>query len=600
MSDYQFINPYNFIPLASQCVRTKTKDEKVYTGYIECTLKTLTPMIMIDTEDYKDDQSVPGHKIYPTTYSLNGHPAIPASELRGMIRNKFETLTNSCLSSAEPELSFYGRYNGNMTHPGILEFNDSQNVKLYKCKKYRVINPNSVKNKNTGCKLRFDIEIVRRENKKSSRKKYIEEKMAIVHKDGHYIGFLKVGENLGKKGNQCHMFVKTCEEVKGSNHKELKNKKDLKKFYQEVCEIVQENKKGKKHVSETKSKLKFVWYEVIDDYVYFSLGQNGQTKYRRKYKDLGNQSYLPCSNPDDLCEACQVFGTIQNNLVLASKIRFEDALLVNDNKDIYVGKDVIVIEELSSPKYNNPAFYLLQIKNGEIVKKETPLWNVDFSKKIDERAQLLKDDEVKIRGRKEYWHHKPLLKKVNKTIRNISAKPVKEGIEYRFKVYFNDLTELQLEHLNMAISLGNNSDYSHKLGAGKPLGFGSVKIKTEKIIYKDMRFTDGKIEYVLNEYQPKCTTIENAFKTLNSFQLLSIQNMYSFSFLQKNYPQVRVDYPRNTADGKIYEWFQENKHNKIKTILPFSEEEYDHALIQKGYKKSVNNNASKNNYKRQK
>lgn len=584
MSDYQFINPYNFIPLASQCVRTKSKDEKKYTGYIECSLETLTPMIMIDTEDCKEDLSVPGHKIYPTTYSLNGHPAIPASELRGMIRSKFETLTNSCLSSAEPELPFYGRYNGDMSNPGILDFSDPQNVMLYECKKYRIDNKGSVKHLKTGDIIKFDI-FPKIEIKRG---KKVKEMKARVHRNGKESGFLKIGEELSDNKNECHVFIKTGNSINAVNID------DFKESYNALCEVFMNNK-GRTHSSETEVLLKPIWYEEINGYVYFSLGQNGQTKYRRRYKDLLDDSHLPCNEKDNLCEACQVFGTIQNDLKVASKVRFEDALLVNNNKDIYVGKDVIVIEELSSPKYNNPVFYLLQIINGEVI-EDSPLWNVDFSKKFKKKAVPLKYGQVQTRGRKEYWHHKPLLKKVNKTIRNMSARPVKEGIQYKFKVYFNDLTELQLEYLNMAISLGNNSDYAHKLGAGKPLGYGSVKIKIEKIIYKDVNCTDGEIEYVLKEYQPKCTTIENTFKTLDSFQLPSIQNMYSFSFLQKNYPRIKVDYPRNETNGDIFEWFSENKRNKIKSILPFAEEEYDHALIQKGYKKRENNNATKNKH----
>lgn len=590
MSEYQFINPYNFIPLASQCVRTKTKDEKKYTGYIECILKPLTPMIMIDTEDCKNDQSVPEHKIYPRTYSLNGHPAIPASELRGMIRSKFETLTNSCLSSAEPELPFYGRYNGNMTHPGILDFSDPQNVKIYKCKKYRIKNTKSVINRESGCSLKFNIFI----EYKKVRGKSVKEKMAIICPDGKEEGYLKVGEKFGFNGNQSHIFVITNEVVEASNQNELK------KFYKEICEIIRANNKEKPHSSETKTPLKPIWYEIIDGYVYFSLGQNGQTKYRRKYKDLGNQSYLPCNNPEDLCEACQIFGTIQNNLVLASKVRFEDALLVNEHKDIYKKQDVTVIEELSSPKYNNPAFYLFQIKNGKIVEKETPLWNVDFSKKKDERAQLLKDDEVIIRGRKEYWHHKPREKTVKKTNRNMSARPVKEGVQYKFKVYFDQLTQTQLEHLQMAISLGNQSDYAHKLGSGKPLGYGSVKIKTDKIVYKDEKCIDGEIEYVLKEYQPKCKTIENTFKTLNPSQLLAIQSMYSFSFLKTKYRDVDVVYPRNEKNGKIFEWFKENKDDeKLKSILPFFDEDYTKVFVQKGFVKD-SKHATKNKHQHKK
>ena len=40
MSEYKFINPYNFIPLGDKCHKT-TYQKGDYTGYIECILETI-------------------------------------------------------------------------------------------------------------------------------------------------------------------------------------------------------------------------------------------------------------------------------------------------------------------------------------------------------------------------------------------------------------------------------------------------------------------------------------------------------------------------------------------------------------------------------
>ena len=45
MSEYKFINPYNFIPLGDKCHKT-TYQKGDYTGYIECILETKTPLII--------------------------------------------------------------------------------------------------------------------------------------------------------------------------------------------------------------------------------------------------------------------------------------------------------------------------------------------------------------------------------------------------------------------------------------------------------------------------------------------------------------------------------------------------------------------------
>ena len=62
---------------------------------------------------------------------------------------------------------------------------------------------------------------------------------------------------------------------------------------------------------------------------------------------------------------------------------------------------------------------------------------------------------------------------------------VKKGMDFSFSVFFDRITEKQLRKLVFALDLGENSDDSrrcHKLGHGKPVGLGSVKIIVDQII----------------------------------------------------------------------------------------------------------------------
>lgn len=73
-------------------------DENFLTGKIECNLKTLTPLIIPDTEDedaFGLQKDHPGHKNFKF-FRINNDVMIPGSEIRGTISSVYEALTNSC------------------------------------------------------------------------------------------------------------------------------------------------------------------------------------------------------------------------------------------------------------------------------------------------------------------------------------------------------------------------------------------------------------------------------------------------------------------------------------------------------------------------
>ena len=632
---HRFVNPYNFIPLAKECNRTQPgEDEKLLTGYIDCELKTLTPTIISDIAAGKEDEKVNGHMIYGKTVFLNGRPAIPASEVRGMIRSKFEVLTASCMSSAEPELEFFSRYKGkNMNKPAIL---DLKTGKMYECDarlfakkcRNRFEGPdgnNSEGRYVTGDIVHFYEAYTEEYNVRKQRDETVYRAFPDAKKSS-LKGYVRVGGKFAKE-MPVHVFVLKEKEIHADNEA------DFLKLYKEIKEKCREGNNNERHVAESKNNMQPVWYEKIrytrpdgstGYYVYFSLTQNGQTKYRRKFKDLIPEDFLPCDKKGNLCEACRLFGTVNDkkNLAAHGKLRFEDAMLDNScirqNPDeYYAQKNLLLLEELATPRYENAGFYMaIKDDSGKSVVRDESPYSYSVDTKSDFRTYEIQDGDIEIRGRKEYWRFKPALKDANeKTQRNVSVRPLKEGLKYNFRVYFEGISRAELEHLRMTLSLGNKSDYAHKIGGGKPLGFGSVKIKTKEVRLRRVSFADGKLAYSLEKYaEPEYKDLFDAFDAENLEESMkAIKHMYDVNFLQDHIDKKEfiVDYPRERADGKIFEWFAKNeKQNGFKKVLPFADGEYDE-LVQrpsvktgKGNKNNDNRNGNRkhnsggnNNYK---
>lgn len=106
---YRFLNPYNFVRYLNQerpkqhvlgnCPPPPHDRYVGLTGAITCELEAVSPLFIADAEDVTPNFKADGHNAYRFfTYDFgNGpEPAIPASSLRGMLRNVFEAATNSC------------------------------------------------------------------------------------------------------------------------------------------------------------------------------------------------------------------------------------------------------------------------------------------------------------------------------------------------------------------------------------------------------------------------------------------------------------------------------------------------------------------------
>ncbi|MBR3789347.1 MAG: hypothetical protein IKJ86_05105, partial [Clostridia bacterium] len=107
-----FVNPYSFIQLSKNEPSRKAVEKGEYTGKISCKLEVKSPVFIPNTSfDYKESEHK--HNVFYSYSDLSNeksltdeirkpqNPVIPGSEIRGMIRNVYEQLTNSCFSEVD-------------------------------------------------------------------------------------------------------------------------------------------------------------------------------------------------------------------------------------------------------------------------------------------------------------------------------------------------------------------------------------------------------------------------------------------------------------------------------------------------------------------
>lgn len=126
---------------------------------------------------------------------------------------------------------------------------------------------------------------------------------------------------------------------------------------------------------------------------------------------------------------------------------------------------------LGEPKPTCLPLYLCQMAK---------LRRLQFGKQPNDPESLENYDSVdaKLRGRKCYWHHKvdeDYFPEVPSAKVASILHPFSEGASAEFTIYLDRLTDLELGALLAAVELPDG--HAHKLGMGKSLGFGSVRVE---------------------------------------------------------------------------------------------------------------------------
>lgn len=195
-------------------------------------------------------------------------------------------------------------------------------------------------------------------------------------------------------------------------------------------------------------------------------------------------------------------------------------------------------EILASPKPSFYPFYLKQTKN-----------DASYSDYRSESATL--------RGYKRYPTHSSSKngKYTSEQLANpdIFSKfiPLKEGTVFSFKIRFHNLKKAEIGALLSAITFHGMDNFRHNLGAAKPFGFGKVKFE----ITKGAEFSKYMpwFEYEINE-KLGINWHKNS-RILDFFSMArSSKNHSDFEKLLLDYPQIEFLNKKGTVENEFVEY----------------------------------------------
>jgi len=168
--------------------------------------------------------------------------------------------------------------------------------------------------------------------------------------------------------------------------------------------------------------------------------------------------------------------------------------------------------------------------------------------------------DIRLNGRKFYLHHVPSYPHVEKTKLNCTIRPLIANDEttFKFKVFFDNVSDKELRQLLVVLSNGDNkNNLCHKIGKAKPLGLGSIKITVDDVFLRNINipeFIENKYE-AYNDYYSngKWDVFETSEDVVDSYKKIA-----NFDLTKGNtvsYPLAINHQAQNETKEASYQWF---------------------------------------------
>lgn len=618
-----------------------------WSGRISVQLETITPLLIPDAANATGDD----HKSFPLRIGTDGLPYLPSTSIKGMLRSAYEAITNSRLSifqKHDDRLAWrmpakIGPVPARVERQGeslVLRIMEDKKLLGHAAKLPRY--KKKSKNKDKGelseqAALKYQgtnqlpkhgepvwVEVNAKSTVTEIRKRSSDQSPGPEWKKGWTC---VTGANINGKANE-RVFVEANTNKTIPITPEIKNLwENLIRNYQEVH--TKDLEKRKKSNQKPQDYLgdkpgKTAWSKHIWDkeeatlkegtLCYVEL-QGTQVKAlipvsisRRLYDfapdQLLDSSLRPAQTLGKLSPSERVFGWVkqQGKGSYKGNLRIGPVTCYSDQTCIQrFGNPGFPLAILGQPKPEQTRFYTAEDKSG------TPLKN--GAKKDSGYGNINRG----LRGRKVYPHHRSLpdhhwndpnqsrtdpidghyqeyrrpLGKDERDDQNRSIQAwVNPQTTFSFNIDVTNLSEVELGGLLWLLSLPKH--HYHRLGGGKPLGFGSVKLSIdwEKT---DLRQGDDWKNYYqsLAPTSSECTQEQAENKIITKFKE-AVQTTYgtkNTTFEQVSFiaafcraaqgfdDNLPTHYPRKTdrpnPESKIFEWFVENeKQNGSKLSLP--------------------------------
>ncbi|AKB67860.1 TIGR03986 family type III CRISPR-associated RAMP protein [Methanosarcina mazei] len=470
--------PYNFVPLNKTLVLADNLPSKGIhgsylesrcTGYIECELETLTPTYIRGSLTEKEVKEQKLSKDKSDFFSPAKKIRIPGSSLRGMVRNLLEVASWGKFGFFEEKNLYFRAFAG--SSKSLREEYSNQ------MKPEDKVSGNSIYKMSAGylAKEGFDYYIypakidLNEEHFKSIEIGESENKIRSIGEERRYFNFYEIQDGVhivvsGKMENKKNDWM--INEINRDPESRIRIPEE------DILSYKLDESRGRfvpdlLKLCVEKSEIPCFYIKWIDNEGEERVSFGHTALFRLSYKKSIGE-HIPTNNnkyKNKLDIANALFGTTfeeEKDLKkssLASRVFFEDAFLLNPTENPIMREAIPHI--LLGPKATSIQLYLEQEEN-----------NKDNLKNYN--------DSVRIRGNKFYWHksgrnweqdRNSIAK--NKNILT-KIKPVKPNTKFKFKIRYENLTENELGALLFVLRLPEGC--AHKIGMGKPLGLGSVKI----------------------------------------------------------------------------------------------------------------------------
>ena len=418
--------PYNFIPYDAARLVPAEEGNRCYSGTIHCCLEALGPLFIGGKTKKEDDQVA--QKYF---FKVNGKCVIPGTSLKGMLRHMVEIMSQSHMSPVNKRKIFWRDVVGRPTG-GYKTFFNSE--------------PREGEGilSNTGGFL------------KSVDSRYKLFPANVERGDGP--NAYKTGELKNKPFRQGYIFSPK------SNAPGLDVPQSVMDWFEEQLTTDQEKrwKKEKKNLGRGGAR------------VFYALDEQGQVK------GIGTARYF----------RIPYIRTVANLLGPCPEHDFASTLFGRTGKRAdgtdATCKGRVAVEAAHFThcvEQSSPTRVVLQEPHPSYLPHYICQSADRFARQKGKDALTsYNDDNVCLRGRKYYWHRDPA-RSLSGHIANFKVAadlyPVQKGARASFVIHVNDVNGIELGAILEALCLPEG--HAHKLGMGKALGFGSVRITVERV-----------------------------------------------------------------------------------------------------------------------
>ncbi len=508
--------PYNFVPLNNSVVQSEFSNSSVpemdkyhdlFTGFIEINLESLTPLYIRDTltEEESKEKERNDNYVNSNFYNPSKKLGIPGSSLRGLTRAMVEICSYGKFGFFDDKTLYFRdftkaplkqEYKNYVSHSEVFKIKNEKGEEKEKTRDVYSLNCGllikrginfSIEDYGKPSRILKQPKMINDDQKRETTQSEKSKLNGSINNQNSFYQWFKTSDGnkiiviskgfkpRDKNNNPKDWVIK----LKIRDNGELKSNKieTIPLLQQDIIDYKTDVSRGSQN-SGFPDLLKlatpqgipifFIKWQDTAGKQRISFGHTGMFRLPYK-KSIGE--HIPAQLLDnekmDIAEA--LFG-IESKF--ASRLFFEDAFVKSSTVENLMNECSPKI--LSGPKPTSFQNYLIQTSDS-----------MDGLNHYNSAANP--------RGNKLYWHHEnddwiASPADVNKNQNQYTKiKPVKSGTSFTGRIRFENLSEVELGALLFALDLPDGC--AHKIGMGKPLGLGSVRI------YPSLHLSDRKERY---------------------------------------------------------------------------------------------------------